>query len=386
MAGLTLTGVTKSFDGAQVLSNVNLDVDDGEFAVFVGPSGCGKSTLLRTIAGLEEIDQGEIRIDGLDVTRTVPAAGRGIAMVFQSYALYPHMSVYDNMAFGMKIAGAPRAEIDCAVRAAAETLGLTSLLDRKPKALSGGERQRTAIGRAIVRKPKIFLFDEPLSNLDAALRVRMRREFARLHDQLKTTMIYVTHDQVEAMTLADRIVVLRKGFIEQIGSPRDLYDRPANRFVAGFIGSPAMNFFEGEIAAVGADGVCVRLRDGSQISTEVDAACATIGAPATIGVRPEHVVFDGAANRIDSIIETVEELGSHSLVYLKMLGGCGPAVVQALRNFCGREGNAVTISLPAGHCHVFDAAGRALSRKGVRSGSTVEQPASEKYRQNDHYS
>lgn len=361
MAGLILKGVSKSFDGVQALSNVNIEVNDGEFAVFVGPSGCGKSTLLRAIAGLEEIDQGEIRIDGLDVTQTAPA-GRGIAMVFQSYALYPHMTVYDNMAFGMKIAGAPRAEIDRAVRAAAETLGLTRLLDRKPRALSGGERQRAAIGRAIVRKPKIFLFDEPLSNLDAALRLRMRREFARLHDQLKTTMIYVTHDQIEAMTLADRIIVLRKGRVEQIGSPRELYDRPANRFVAGFIGSPAMNFFEGEIAAVGADGVCVRLRNGSQIRAEVEAPQSAIGAPATIGVRPEHMAFDGAANRIDSVIEMVEELGGHSLVYLQTEDAGGPAVVQALGRFRGRKSDTATISLPAAHCHVFDSEGRALPR------------------------
>jgi multiple sugar transport system ATP-binding protein len=364
MAGLSLKGVIKSFDGAQALSNVNLDVNDGEFAVFVGPSGCGKSTLLRTIAGLEEIDQGEIRIDGLDVTRTAPA-GRGIAMVFQSYALYPQMSVYDNMAFGMKIAGAPRAEIDCAVRAAAETLGLTSLLDRKPKALSGGERQRTAIGRAIVRKPKIFLFDEPLSNLDAALRVRMRREFARLHDQLKTTMIYVTHDQVEAMTLADRIIVLRKGRVEQIGSPRELYDRPANQFVAGFIGSPAMNFLEGEIAAVCADGVCVRLRDGSQIRAEVEASQSAVGAPATLGVRPEHVVFDGAANRVNSVVEMVEELGGHSLIYLKANDAGAPAIVQTHGHFRGRKGDAISLSFPAEHCHVFDAGGCALPRRSA---------------------
>lgn len=362
MAGLSLKGVTKSFDGAQVLSNVNLDVNDGEFAVFVGPSGCGKSTLLRTIAGLEEIDQGEIRIDGLDVTRTAPA-GRRIAMVFQSYALYPHMSVYDNMAFGMKIAGAPRGEIDRAVRAAAETLGLTGLLDRKPKALSGGERQRTAIGRAIVRKPKIFLFDEPLSNLDAALRVRMRREFARLHDQLKTTMIYVTHDQVEAMTLADRIIVLRNGCVEQIGSPRELYDLPANRFVAGFIGSPAMNFFEGEIVAVGADGVRVRLRGGSEVRAEVDASGAATGAQVMIGVRAEHLAINTGENRIEAVIDTVEGLGGHSLVYLKTRGAGADAVLQAPSEFRSRNGEALTLSFPAEQCHVFDANGGAFPRR-----------------------
>ncbi len=362
MAGLVLRHVSKSFDGAEVLSNVNLDVADGEFAVFVGPSGCGKSTLLRTIAGLEEIDHGEIRIDDTDVTQAAPA-NRGIAMVFQSYALYPHMTVYENMAFGMKIAGAPRVEIDSAVRAAAETLGLSGLLDRKPKALSGGERQRTAIGRAIVRKPKIFLFVEPLSNLAAALRVRMRREFARLHDELKTTMIYVTHDQVEAMTLAERIIVLRKGRVEQIGSPRDLYDRPSSLFVAGFIGSPAMNIFEGEITGLGPDGVRIRIRGGSEIRAEVDATGAAIGMRATIGVRPEHATIDGNANRIETVIDIVEGLGGHSLIYLKTRGADEGAILQASGDFRGCKGEALTLSLPAEHCHVFNAEGRAFPRR-----------------------
>ncbi|MFZ5618066.1 MAG: ABC transporter ATP-binding protein [Pseudomonadota bacterium] len=361
MAGLILRGVGKSFDGAQVLSDVNLDVADGEFAVFVGPSGCGKSTLLRTIAGLEEVDCGEIRIDDVDVTGMAPA-NRGIAMVFQTYALYPHMTVYENMAFGMKIAGARHEEIDRAVRAAAETLGLSDLLDRKPKALSGGERQRTAIGRAIVRKPKIFLFDEPLSNLDAALRVRMRREFARLHEELKTTMIYVTHDQVEAMTLADRIIVLRRGRVEQIGSPRDLYDHPANIFVAGFIGSPAMNFFEGEIVRLEPDGVRVRIRGGSEIRAEIDASGAAIGAPATIGVRPEHLAIGGGENRIDAVIDMVEGLGGHTLVYLKTRGADEGAALQAPGDIGARKGDALSLSLPARHCHVFDPEGRAYPR------------------------
>ena len=240
MADVRLTGVTKRFGTTEVLKGIDLDIADGEFVVFVGPSGCGKSTLLRTIAGLEDASGGDIAIGGRTVNALSPS-DRGIAMVFQSYALYPHMTVYENMAFGLKLAKADKAEIDRRVRAAAETLNITDYLERKPKALSGGQRQRVAIGRAIVREPEVFLFDEPLSNLDAALRVRMRYEFAALHERLKTTMIYVTHDQVEAMTLADRIVVLNGGVIEQVGAPMELYERPRNLFVAEFIGSPKMN-------------------------------------------------------------------------------------------------------------------------------------------------
>ena len=264
MASLTLRNIHKSFGNTAVLSDIDLDVADGEFAVIVGPSGCGKSTLLRTIAGLEDLDEGTVAIGESDVT-SLPPSKRGIAMVFQSYALYPHMTVYENMSFGMKIAGASVEEIDLAVREAAETLGLTPLLNRKPKELSGGERQRAAIGRATVRRPSIFLFDEPLSNLDASLRVKMRHEFARLHETLETTMIYVTHDQVEAMTLADRIVVLRNGRIEQTGSPHELYTYPANRFVAGFIGSPAMNFLAGSVVDSRPDQTIVRLESGTTI-------------------------------------------------------------------------------------------------------------------------
>ena len=362
MAGLVLKNVSKRFGEAEIISGVSLDVADGEFAVFVGPSGCGKSTLLRIIAGLEDIDEGEILIDGADVAGVEPAR-RGIAMVFQSYALYPHMTVYENMAFGMKIAGAPRAEIDSAVRSAAETLGLSRLLDRRPKALSGGERQRTAIGRAIVRKPKIFLFDEPLSNLDAALRVRMRREFARLHDELKTTMIYVTHDQAEAMTLADRIVVLRNGRVEQAGPPRDLYERPANRFVAGFIGSPSMNFFDGEIVAIDADGVLVRLRNGVEIRAAVDGSGAAAGAQVALGIRPEHAsIRGGCCCALDAVVDLTERLGGHSLVYVRTPHTDELTVIQTPNDFAGRRGEAVSIGLPSDKCHVFDAAGLALRR------------------------
>ena len=246
MADVRLPGVKKRVGAVEVLKGVDLEIADGEFVVFVGPSGCGKSTLLRTIAGLEEITEGEIAIGGRRVNDLSPS-DRGIAMVFQSYALYPHMTVRENMAFGLKLAKTDKAEIDRRVTAAAETLNITDYLDRKPKALSGGQRQRVAIGRAIVREPQVFLFDEPLSNLDAALRVRMRYEFASLHERLKTTMIYVTHDQIEAMTLADRIVVLSAGRIEQVGAPMELYEHPKNLFVAEFIGSPKMNLIAAQV-------------------------------------------------------------------------------------------------------------------------------------------
>jgi multiple sugar transport system ATP-binding protein len=248
MGSIALSHVNKSFGDVQVIPDITLDIQDGEFVVFVGPSGCGKSTLLRLIAGLEDTTSGHILLDGQDMTKAPPAR-RGLAMVFQSYALYPHMTVRDNIAFPLKMAKMPKEQIDAKVEYAARTLNLASYLDRRPRALSGGQRQRVAIGRAIVREPKAFLFDEPLSNLDAALRVNMRLEITELHQQLKTTMIYVTHDQVEAMTMADRIVVLNAGNVEQFGSPLDLYNKPANRFVAGFIGSPKMNFIDGAEAA-----------------------------------------------------------------------------------------------------------------------------------------
>src|SRR5216684_301338 len=262
MGSITLEGVCKAFGSHIVIPSADLEIDDGSFVVFVGPSGCGKTTLLRMIAGLEDVSSGRILIDGANVV-DVPPAKRGLSMVFQSYALYPHMSVRGNIAFGLKMAGLPRAEIERKVAAAAATLNLTPYLDRKPRELSGGQRQRVAIGRAIVREPKAFLFDEPLSNLDAALRVQMRQEVTRLQRQLATTAIYVTHDQVEAMTMADRIVVLNAGSIEQYGSPLELYERPANLFVAGFIGSPRMNLIGQEVA----------VRYGA----------------ATIGIRPEHL-------------------------------------------------------------------------------------------------
>ena len=270
MANLQFKALRKSFGDLEILHGIDLEIEDGEFIVFVGPSGCGKSTLLRCIAGLEEITSGELSIGGQPMNE-VPPSKRGIAMVFQSYALYPHMTVAENMAFGLKLAGHSKTEITEAVQKAAEILQIESLLDRRPKALSGGQRQRVAIGRAIVRKPGVFLFDEPLSNLDAGLRVQMRVELARLHKDLATTMVYVTHDQVEAMTLASRIVVLNQGRIEQVGAPLDLYRRPANRFVAGFIGSPKMNFLSCQLVSATEALATVRLEDGTQLTAQVDA-------------------------------------------------------------------------------------------------------------------
>ena len=300
MAGLTLRDVRKSYGATQVMHGVDLDIEDGEFVVFVGPSGCGKSTLLRMIAGLEDITDGSVSIGDREVN-DVAASKRGVAMVFQTYALYPHMTVFNNMAFGLKQAKTDPAEIDRRVNAAADILQITDYLDRSPRNLSGGQRQRVAIGRAIVRDPEVFLFDEPLSNLDAALRVQTRLEIARLHERLQTTMIYVTHDQVEAMTLADKIVVLRDGRIEQVGAPIDLYERPMNAFVAQFIGSPKMNFFDQSDLAEGASALLGR----------------TVGAELQVGLRPEHLALaDDADAVVHGKLELVENLGEYALVHL----------------------------------------------------------------------
>ncbi|MBB5720579.1 multiple sugar transport system ATP-binding protein/alpha-glucoside transport system ATP-binding protein [Loktanella ponticola] len=299
MAGLTLRDVRKSYGATQVMHGVDLDIEDGEFVVFVGPSGCGKSTLLRMIAGLEEITSGSVCIGDTEVNQ-VAASKRGVAMVFQTYALYPHMTVYKNMAFGLKQAKTDPAEIDRRVKAAAEILQITDYLDRSPRNLSGGQRQRVAIGRAIVRDPEVFLFDEPLSNLDAALRVQTRLEIARLHERLETTMIYVTHDQVEAMTLADKIVVLRDGRIEQVGSPIELYERPRNAFVAQFIGSPKMNFFDADELTAEAAGVLGRVADAN----------------VQIGLRPEHMIPTATGAVVEGKLELVENLGEYALVHL----------------------------------------------------------------------
>ena len=302
MAGLKLEKVGKSYGDVEVIESVDLEINEGEFVVFVGPSGCGKSTLLRMIAGLEEISSGTISIGDVVVNEVAPAK-RGVAMVFQTYALYPHMTVYKNMAFGLKQARMPQPEIDKRVREAAEILEITNLLDRTPKALSGGQRQRVAIGRAIVREPEVFLFDEPLSNLDAALRVQTRIEIARLHKRLGTTMIYVTHDQVEAMTLADRIVVLRGGHIEQVGTPIELYEKPDNMFVAQFIGSPKMNFFSADELTKKATAM---LKGDADI----------------MGIRPEHMSFVSSKDAlVMATPDLVENLGEVALVHCKTANG-----------------------------------------------------------------
>ena len=359
MGGLSLRDVSKSFGETRVIHGVSFDIADGGFTVFVGPSGCGKSTLLRMICGLERVSSGEIAIDGV-VVNDVPAARRGLAMVFQSYALYPHMTVYQNMAFGLENLGTPQAEIAARVGAAARMLKLDAYLQRKPTALSGGQRQRVAIGRAIVREPRIFLFDEPLSNLDAELRVGMRAELVALHRRLGTTMIYVTHDQVEAMTMADTIVVLRAGGVEQVGAPLDLYNNPANLFVAGFIGSPRMNLLAGTLGSVEGGRVCVELAGVGRFPTQADARDLPIGAGLTLGIRPEHLVVD-PAGALQGVVAGVEQLGGLSTVRLEQ----PDITVQIAGQTRLGVGDAVRLHVPAACIHVFDAAGLALPREVV---------------------
>ena len=357
MTGLTLKDIRKSYGSVDVLHGIDLDIKQGEFIVFVGPSGCGKSTLLRMIAGLEAISGGEMYIDG-HLVNDVPPSKRGIAMVFQSYALYPHMTVFDNMAFGMKIAGESRQEIDRRVRAAAESLQLTKYLDRLPKALSGGQRQRVAIGRAICRDPKVFLFDEPLSNLDAALRVATRIEISRLNEQMAdTTMIYVTHDQVEAMTLADRIVVLSAGNIEQVGAPLELYERPGNLFVAKFIGSPAMNIIPATIAATGSQ-TTVTLTGGMTVTLDVATGASEMGKQASFGVRPEDLrVADGADYLFEGEVSIVEALGEVTLLYIEGLVQGEPIVVKLPGIYDVKKGQKMRFAADRQKLHLFDATG-----------------------------
>jgi multiple sugar transport system ATP-binding protein len=364
MASVVLKNISKRYDDSDVLQDINLNIADGEFVVFVGPSGCGKSTLMRMIAGLEPITAGDLMIDGVQVNDTPPAK-RGIAMVFQSYALYPHMTLFDNMAFGLKLAGTKKPEIEIAVRNAAKILHIEHLLDRKPKQLSGGQRQRVAIGRAITRKPKVFLFDEPLSNLDAALRVKMRLEFARLHDELKTTMIYVTHDQVEAMTLADKIVVLSGGLVQQVGSPNTLYHAPANKFVAGFIGSPKMNFLEGSIAAVAPDTLTVRYANGETQEVAVAPGRAAVGDAVTVGIRPEHLKLDAAQGGVGARVMTVESLGDTAYLYAECALSADGLIARISPLAQHRKGSTVQLAAEPKHCHLFDAAGLAFERKVV---------------------
>jgi multiple sugar transport system ATP-binding protein len=362
MADLQLRGLRKSFGNSEILHGIDLNIEDGEFVVFVGPSGCGKSTMLRCIAGLEDISAGDLLISGQRVNDEPPAQ-RGIAMVFQSYALYPHMSVARNMAFGLKLAGYSKAESDSAVARAAGILQITHLLERRPKDLSGGQRQRVAIGRAIVRKPGVFLFDEPLSNLDASLRVQMRVELARLHRELKTTMIYVTHDQVEAMTLASRIVVFNGGRIEQVGTPMELYRQPVNRFVAGFIGSPRMNFIDATLIQATSQSAQLKLQDGSIIEVHADASRLSAGAKVSLGIRSEHLVAQAQPtdNSIEAEVLAAEHLGDICYLYLSIPGN-PDMVARADPENTLRIGDRTRLRLPASHGYLFDAEGTALPR------------------------
>ena len=353
MADLKLTDVEKAYGDVKVLSDINLDIKRGELIVFVGPSGCGKSTLLRMIAGLERITGGELQIDGM-VVNDIPPAQRGIAMVFQSYALYPHMTVRDNMAFALKIAKKSKQEIDAAVNRAAKILQLDQYLDRLPRALSGGQRQRVAIGRSIVRDPKVYLFDEPLSNLDAALRVATRIEIAQLKESMpESTMIYVTHDQVEAMTLATRIVVLAGGGISQVGSPLELYNRPENEFVAQFIGSPAMNMVPGEVVETGAQ-TLVRLEGGGTARADIPTTDADKGIKVNLGVRPEDVIAtDGAEYLYKGQVEIVEALGELTVLYFKPDGREKPFLAKLPGTHAEMRGRNVKLVADPSKVHLF---------------------------------
>ncbi|MBE0581670.1 sn-glycerol-3-phosphate ABC transporter ATP-binding protein UgpC [Devosia sp.] len=358
MAGLELKSLYKSYGEVEVIKGVDLSVDHGEFVVFVGPSGCGKSTLLRMIAGLEEITGGELWI-GDTLCNAVEPRDRGIAMVFQSYALYPHMTVYENMGFGLKLAKTPKDVRDAKIREAARILQMENLLERKPGQLSGGQRQRVAIGRAIVRKPEVFLFDEPLSNLDAALRVDMRMELSKLHDELGSTMIYVTHDQVEAMTLADKIVVLNGGVVQQVGSPIELYQRPANLFVAGFIGSPKMNFAPVNVDRVEGTSVTISGKDIAAMTLEIPLNAVQAGDVLTIGVRP-HDLVPSPSGAIVGRIGLIERLGNETNVNIELPSGASWLAVldgdQALQ-----RGASLIMNLDRAKIAVFDAGGQAVT-------------------------
>ena len=361
MANLLLKSLKKSFGDIQIIPGIDLEIRDGEFMVLVGPSGCGKSTVLRCIAGLEEITSGELYIDG-QLVNDVPPSKRGIAMVFQSYALYPHMTVAENMAFGLRLAGFSKEEMNAAVLRAAQILQIEPLLERKPKALSGGQRQRVAIGRAIVRKPGVFLFDEPLSNLDAALRVQMRVELSRLHKELKTTMVYVTHDQVEAMTLAHRIVVLNKGAIEQVGTPMELYHTPVNKFVAGFIGSPKMNFIDGELVSATPTLATVRLHDGTVVQVASDATSLAVGAKVALGVRPEHVRASRGPldNSVKGHVQLAEHLGDIIYPHVILTGATETFTVRTEPDNPLDTGDMAELSLPPKRCFMFNEQGKTL--------------------------
>ncbi|WP_331832916.1 sn-glycerol-3-phosphate ABC transporter ATP-binding protein UgpC [Pseudomonas sp. LH21] len=365
MADLKIRNLHKGFDGHAIIKGIDLDVRDREFVVFVGPSGCGKSTLLRLIAGLEEVSSGSITLDGADITDTAPAK-RDLAMVFQTYALYPHMTVRKNLSFALDLAGVGKQEVTAKVDNAARILELQPLLERKPRQLSGGQRQRVAIGRAIVRNPKIFLFDEPLSNLDAALRVQMRLELARLHQELAATMIYVTHDQVEAMTLADKVVVLNGGRIEQVGSPLELYHHPANLFVAGFLGTPKMGFLRGHLSRNQGSQCEVALECGARIALPLCAGELLTGSQVTLGIRPEHLNIDrarqGTQGSLQVTADVSERLGSDSYCHMRAASG-EMLTVRVRGDFAPAFGEALELTFDPAHCHLFDSNGQAIDKR-----------------------
>jgi multiple sugar transport system ATP-binding protein len=359
MAEVILNAVSKVFGQVQVIKFVDLAIEDGEFCVCVGPSGCGKSTLLRLVAGLEDVTSGQVSIGRRDVTH-LPPAKRGVAMVFQSYALYPHMTVANNITFGLKTARADREDRRRRLMRAAKMLQLIDLLDRKPAALSGGQRQRVAIGRAIVREPQVFLFDEPLSNLDAALRTQMRIEIGGLHKEPRATMIYVTHDQVEAMTMADKIVVLRDGGVEQVGAPLELYHRPANLFVAGFIGSPRMNLIDSRIIALDDRVAQVQLPGGGSVGIPTRAARFEKGAPVILGIRPEHLIIgNGGDCQVSGTVRFAEQLGAETILHVDV-SKAEPIVLRTDGLTSARAGNEIRIGINAACCHLFAPEGPAL--------------------------
>ena len=362
MATLDLNSISKSFGDAKVLHDIDLAIRDREFVVFVGPSGCGKSTLLRIIAGLEEATEGQIVIGGENVG-DLPPVERGISMVFQSYALYPHLTVFENIAFPLRVQKMPMAELRDQVNKAAEILQLTDKLQLKPGQLSGGQRQRVAIGRSIVRQPKVFLFDEPLSNLDAALRGDMRVELSQLHRELKATMVYVTHDQVEAMTMADRIVVLNAGRVEQFGTPMELYHHPATKFVAQFIGQPNMNFMNARVIATSEAGLSVKIESGPEMVLPVDSGNAQVGDRVEVGVRPEDVEI-GAGGLLLSV-NVLERLGGTSITYGTLADGAARFCAALDGNAPIREGETVELTMDPASAHVFDANGQVLRRRAA---------------------
>jgi multiple sugar transport system ATP-binding protein len=368
MAYLELIKVEKHYDAFHALKNIDLQVEKEEFVVFVGPSGCGKSTLLRSISGLETVTSGKIVLDGRDITSIHPSK-RNVAMVFQNYALFPHLNVFDNIGFGLQLQGLSKEDIRKRVERAATLLHLEKLLDRKPKQLSGGQRQRVAIGRCIVKQPKLFLFDEPLSNLDAKLRVRMRVELLNLHYETRNTAVYVTHDQVEAMTMADKIVVLQDGRVEQIGSPMDLYDRPNNKFVAGFIGSPQMNFLEGRVSGTSATGISFVSNGLGTLQLPLLAESLKTDQPITVGIRPEHVELQGGQMdaSVKGVVNIVENLGGETYLHVETSPEV-PLIMVKLHGSRGPDrGHRVILHFPADRIYLFDAEGSAIPVKIVES-------------------